>query len=263
MSRASLPSMEKPLSRTDRKRQAILDAATAVFLQHGFLGTSMDEVAARAAVSKQTVYKQFASKEALFIGMVRNMTDQAGSRVQRTCAISGCATARGRVALPMPKRQLAIVLTPSLMKLRRLVIGEAGRGFRVGTSCFSRGGPARAINGVYPHAFARWAKRGLYSVVDKPAVAAEHFNWLVMRGRRSIAPCFSVMKASLSRRRSSVTPRSRARVPRQPTAAVLQMRDAIRPRSAVHAVLREIGVQGSHDLGVSSGRKSRSLQICG
>jgi hypothetical protein len=32
----------------------ILDAATAAFLRNGYLGTSMDEIAARARVSKQT-----------------------------------------------------------------------------------------------------------------------------------------------------------------------------------------------------------------
>src|ERR1700742_4043870 len=69
-------------SRSERKHTAILAAATDVFLHHGFLGTSMDEVAARAAVSKQTVYKQFASKEALFIAIGRSMTDGAGGGVQ-------------------------------------------------------------------------------------------------------------------------------------------------------------------------------------
>jgi TetR/AcrR family transcriptional regulator, mexJK operon transcriptional repressor len=177
MSRGSLPSMEKPLSRTDRKRQAILDAATEVFLQHGFLGTSMDEVAARAAVSKQTVYKQFASKEALFIGMVRSMTEQAGSRVQRDMRDPQDARQLAAELLAYAERQLAIVLTPSLMKLRRLVIGEAGRFPELGQALYE-GGPGRAINGLSA-AFARWAKRGLL-VVDKPAVAAEHFNWLVM-----------------------------------------------------------------------------------
>ena len=177
MSRGSLPSMEKPLSRTDRKRQAILDAATEVFLQHGFLGTSMDEVAARAAVSKQTVYKQFASKEALFIGIVRSMTEQAGSRVQRDMRDPQDARQLAAELLAYAERQLAIVLTPSLMKLRRLVIGEAGRFPELGQALYE-GGPGRAINGLSA-AFARWADRGLL-VVDKPAVAAEHFNWLVM-----------------------------------------------------------------------------------
>jgi AcrR family transcriptional regulator len=49
-------------SRTARKRQAIIAAAWEVFLTHGYLGASMDEVAARAAVSKQTVYKHFRTR---------------------------------------------------------------------------------------------------------------------------------------------------------------------------------------------------------
>ena len=49
--------------RSARKRRAILEAATTRFLRNGYRGTSMDEIAARAAVSKQTVYKHFADKE--------------------------------------------------------------------------------------------------------------------------------------------------------------------------------------------------------
>jgi TetR/AcrR family transcriptional regulator, mexJK operon transcriptional repressor len=52
--------------RSARKRRAIMEAATTVFLGKGYLGTSMDEIAALAAVSKQTVYKHFADKEGLF-----------------------------------------------------------------------------------------------------------------------------------------------------------------------------------------------------
>ncbi|KTF29426.1 TetR family transcriptional regulator, partial [Xanthomonas vesicatoria] len=47
---------------TDRKRHAILEAASAQFRQHGFEATSMDRVAATAGVSKRTVYNHFPSK---------------------------------------------------------------------------------------------------------------------------------------------------------------------------------------------------------
>src|ERR1700722_12921271 len=57
-------------TRSERKRAAILGAATAVFLRNGYVGTSMDEIAALAAVSKQTVYKHFADKESLFSEIV-------------------------------------------------------------------------------------------------------------------------------------------------------------------------------------------------
>ena len=71
----------KGARRSPHKRPAILDAATEVFLSCGYLGTSMDEVAARSAVSKQTVYQHFASKEALFVEIVTSMTGEAGDEV--------------------------------------------------------------------------------------------------------------------------------------------------------------------------------------
>ena len=69
-------------NRSALKRRAILDAATEIFLKGGYLGTNMDEIAALSEVSKQTVYKHFASKEALFIEIVSSMTDETGDIVQ-------------------------------------------------------------------------------------------------------------------------------------------------------------------------------------
>lgn len=53
-------------TRTQEKRRAILDAALQEFDANGFLATSMDQIAARANVSKRTVYNHFASKDELF-----------------------------------------------------------------------------------------------------------------------------------------------------------------------------------------------------
>ncbi len=55
-----------PTRLTERKRQAILEAAIAEFRGHGFEATSMDRIAASAGVSKRTVYNHFPSKDALF-----------------------------------------------------------------------------------------------------------------------------------------------------------------------------------------------------
>ncbi|AIY39243.1 Transcriptional regulator [Collimonas arenae] len=51
---------------TDRKREAIIRAAIAEFRSNGFETTSMDKIAARAEVSKRTVYNHFPGKEELF-----------------------------------------------------------------------------------------------------------------------------------------------------------------------------------------------------
>ncbi|WP_339430905.1 TetR/AcrR family transcriptional regulator [Pseudomonas sp. EA_65y_Pfl2_P78] len=58
--------MTAPQRLTDRKREAIIQAAIAEFRANGFEITSMDKIAATAGVSKRTVYNHFLSKEALF-----------------------------------------------------------------------------------------------------------------------------------------------------------------------------------------------------
>src|SRR6202035_3324291 len=71
------PRDTKPVAgggRSARKRRAIMQAATALFLRDGYRSTSMDQIAADAAVSKQTVYKQFADKEQLFREIVLEVT---------------------------------------------------------------------------------------------------------------------------------------------------------------------------------------------
>src|SRR5271168_1036129 len=78
--------------RSARKRQAITDAATVLFLRDGYRETSMDQVAADAAVSKQTVYKQFADKEQLFRHIVLGVTANSAAIIaEMTSALSGSA----------------------------------------------------------------------------------------------------------------------------------------------------------------------------
>lgn len=49
----------------EQKREAILDAALDLFAHRGFHGTAIPEIAERAKVSAGTIYRYFASKEAL------------------------------------------------------------------------------------------------------------------------------------------------------------------------------------------------------
>ena len=49
-----------------RKHEAIVAAATALFLSKGYQATSVGEIAALAKVGKQTVYKHFSDKQRLF-----------------------------------------------------------------------------------------------------------------------------------------------------------------------------------------------------
>lgn len=163
--------------RSARKRRAILDAATEVFLRSGYLGTNMDEIAALSAVSKQTVYKHFSSKEALFVEIVSSMTTGAGDVVHNDVAQLGQDEDLAGYLVEYALRQLTVVLTPRIMQLRRLVIGEVTRFPELARVLYERG-PARAMT-MLATVFQSLAQRGLLQVGD-PRVAAEHFNWLIM-----------------------------------------------------------------------------------
>ena len=65
--------MTAPQRLTDRKREAIIQAAIAEFRANGFEITSMDKIAATADVSKRTVYNHFPSKEELFAEILNQL----------------------------------------------------------------------------------------------------------------------------------------------------------------------------------------------
>jgi TetR/AcrR family transcriptional regulator of autoinduction and epiphytic fitness len=54
------------LTRSEQKKQDVLQAAIQEFRLFGFAGASMDRIAEQAGASKRTVYNHFASKEQLF-----------------------------------------------------------------------------------------------------------------------------------------------------------------------------------------------------
>jgi TetR/AcrR family transcriptional repressor of mexJK operon len=163
--------------RSAQKRRAILNAATEVFLQKGYLATNMDEIAALAAVSKQTVYKNFASKETLFVEIVSSVANRASDRVHSEMPDLAEGEDMAEYLRRYAYRQLTIVLTPRVMQLRRLVIGEVGRFPELARALFD-GGPRRAMAAMAV-LFERLSDRGVLAI-DDPAVAASQFNWLIM-----------------------------------------------------------------------------------
>lgn len=113
-----------PLQR--RKRAAILEGAKAVFLRQSFALAKMDDVAAAAGVGKQTVYRHFKSKEALFVGLVMSMCADVG--VVLTAPQDAQLDGPPEVALRALGRSLAqILITPDNLRLYRAIVAEAER----------------------------------------------------------------------------------------------------------------------------------------
>lgn len=160
-----------------RKRQAILGAAEAVFLRDGYQGANMDELAARSGVSKQTIYAHFGSKEALFVALVSSMTALAADEVHDEVPDPATRDELPTFLTDYAERQLTAVLTPRILQLRRLVIGEVGRFPELAHALWDAG-PTRALTSMAAR-FRRLASSGWLEAGD-PDLAASSFNWLVM-----------------------------------------------------------------------------------
>lgn len=171
-------------TRLRRSRQKILTAAEEVFLTAGFLGASMDQVAERAGVSKQTVYAHFKSKQALFVDVVVSMADGAAQELQEETGAQLDDRPVQDFLLEAASEQLDVVLTPRLMQLRRMVIGEVERFPELGKALFENG-PQKAINRL-ALACAHYTEIGQLNTPD-PTEAASFFNWIVMGAPTSAA----------------------------------------------------------------------------
>src|ERR1700685_2138366 len=92
------------------KAQLIICAARDAFLEKGYDGVSMDEVASRAGVAKQTVYTRDASTDALRVGEEPPGQDDfgdLGGRIApdtRSAPPNRARTARPLKSVPLPHR---------------------------------------------------------------------------------------------------------------------------------------------------------------
>ena len=92
LSRANPASSRLP---APRRRRQLLDVAVITFAERGFHGTSMDDVAEAAGVTKPVLYQHFSSKRQLYLELL----DEVGSRLvwAVTTAVGGAAGPRQQV----------------------------------------------------------------------------------------------------------------------------------------------------------------------
>lgn len=159
------------------KREAALDAAEKQFLATGYESVTMESIAHESGVAKQTLYSYFGSKRALFLELVTTSTTGArGAAFAASPDMDETADPRELLRERLVV-QLAQVLDPRVLALRRLVIGELTRSPELAEAMY-RNGPAYAIE-VLADVLAGIAATGALDIVD-PVVAATQLNWLVM-----------------------------------------------------------------------------------
>lgn len=110
-----------PTRLTDRKREAIVQAAIGEFREHGFNGTSMDRVAAAAEVSKRTVYNHFPSKDELFGAILDHLWGCSQSLAD--VAYDPARPLRAQL-LAVLEQKMALLNDASFIDLSRVAIAE-------------------------------------------------------------------------------------------------------------------------------------------
>lgn len=109
------------LTRSERKKQDVLQAAIQEFRLFGFAGASMDRIAEQAGVSKRTVYNHFASKEQLFELATTELW--RSSKSAASIAFDASLSAEQQL-LTICRQCLAVYEQEDFIELARVVMAE-------------------------------------------------------------------------------------------------------------------------------------------
>ncbi len=113
------------MSKSDSKRQVILESAYRLFRAQGFDGTSMADITTQVGGSKATLYSHFPSKEELF---VECMMAALENYMSDTLKHLGASRSDPQAALcNFGTSVLNFICSPEQVEVRRLMIAEAAR----------------------------------------------------------------------------------------------------------------------------------------
>ncbi|HET6736673.1 TetR/AcrR family transcriptional regulator [Mycobacterium sp.] len=168
---------EQTLGRSARKRATVLSAGRDLFLSNGYQGTSVDQIAAAAEVSKQTVYKHFGDKHELLLAIVDNALESSVAPFLDRIAGMADTNDLETDLTALAGDYLRAVLQEPVVQLRRLVVGEANR-FPELARLYYEQAPARMM-AAFSECFGRLHERRLLDVPE-PSLTAEHFAFLIV-----------------------------------------------------------------------------------
>lgn len=156
---------------TSPKRRQILAGAREVFAEMGFERASVDQVAARAGVSKATVYNHFLDKKTLFVACFSEEADvlREGLRCKlfRSEPTGPVAPALQAVG----EHLLALFLAPAIVALYRNTSAEIARFPELGRLLYERG-PV-AMQAAVAEYLRRWHDAGALRIDDPHAAAVQ------------------------------------------------------------------------------------------
>jgi TetR/AcrR family transcriptional repressor of mexJK operon len=175
LSKAAAPKRGRPID--PAKRAAILETARELFFEHGY-GVGLETIAARAGVSRQTIYNLFESKDDLFAAIVQ---DTSGSITAALAELTPDATPRD-VLTALGVSFLTKILSDRAVQFQRLLIGSAASFPTLGPTFYANG-PGRGLARLAAYLDRETTNHRL--AVSDPVLAAEQFFGMLM-GHRSM-----------------------------------------------------------------------------
>ena len=157
--------------------EAILDAATAVFLEQGYARASMTDIATRAGASKATLYTRFPSKSALFAALMDRRSRTLQARL--ALAADGLTASPAKVLGDLWMGVLRVVTNEENHRLHRLVQAECDRFPELATA-FWQNNTGRGLE-ILRHYLAALVERGTL-VIEDVDFAAEQLLGALLGG---------------------------------------------------------------------------------
>ena len=127
-------------TRTQQTRERLRAAAHRLFLRQGYLATSIDAILAEASISsKETLYRHYANKEALFADVLSHLTMEQPGFSERLAALPAPQDLLqlGQALTLLSREILSMMSQPGYLPLVRMIIAEAPRFPQLGTLFFS------------------------------------------------------------------------------------------------------------------------------
>ncbi len=160
------------------RRQRMLAAATRLFIERGFDGTSVDEIIQAVGGSKTTLYSAFGNKQGLFAAVVGDVTTRLDAAIAVGDARAGTRRRQPvEVLTDVGTAAMTIVLSEEVIGLYRLAVAEANRYPDLARSFWEKG-PSSARAGLAAYFTDATAHGEL--AVDDPAEAAELFLGMLL-----------------------------------------------------------------------------------
>jgi TetR/AcrR family transcriptional regulator, mexJK operon transcriptional repressor len=127
-------------TRAQQTRERLRAAAHQLFLQQGYQATSIDAILAEAGISsKETLYRHYPNKEALFVDVLSHLTMEQPGFSEKLAALPTPydLPSLRQALLQLSNEILSMMCQPGYLPLVRMIIAESPRFPQLGTLFFS------------------------------------------------------------------------------------------------------------------------------